>query len=155
MTASGTSGHGDELARHVDLAGLGAVVVKSLSAEPWAGNPPPWVHETPAGMLNSVGLQGPGVDRWLAEELPPLLDTGATVVASIWGHTPRRVPPSPASALAQAPDQVVAVEVNLSCPNRLHPGAGQRVEMFAQCATDAAAGDGMPRAVADRPLWAG
>jgi dihydroorotate dehydrogenase (NAD+) catalytic subunit len=152
MTASGTSGHGDELARHVDLAGLGAVVVKSLSAEPWAGNPPPRVHETPAGMLNSVGLQGPGVPRWLADELPPLLATGATVVASIWGHTLdeyRRA----AASLADAPDRVVAVEVNLSCPNRQHPGAGQRVEMFAQRAGDAAEVMTACQA-AGRPLWA-
>ena len=87
MTASGTAGHGDELARYVDLSSLGAVVVKSLSAEPWPGNPPPRVHETQGGMLNSVGLQGPGVEAWLRDELPPLLATGATVVASIWGRT--------------------------------------------------------------------
>lgn len=64
-TASGTSGHGDELARHLDPSGLGAVVVKSLHAEPWPGNPAPRVHATPAGMINSVGLQGPGVAAWL------------------------------------------------------------------------------------------
>ena len=72
MTASGTAGHGAELARYFDLSSLGAVVVKSLSAEPWAGNPPPRVHETAAGMINSVGLQGPGVAAWLADELPAL-----------------------------------------------------------------------------------
>ena len=60
MTASGTSGHGTELADYGDLSELGAVVVKSLSAEPWPGNPAPRVHEVGAGMLNSVGLQGPG-----------------------------------------------------------------------------------------------
>ncbi len=152
MTASGTSGHGDELARHVDLAALGAVVVKSLSVEPWAGNPPPRVHETPAGMLNSVGLQGPGVARWLADELPPLLATGATVVASIWGHTVDEYHRA-AALLADAPDQVVAVEVNLSCPNRQHPGAARRVEMFAQRAGDAAEVVAACR-VAERPLWA-
>src|SRR5216117_2909381 len=85
MTASGTAGHGAELGRYLDLASLGAVVVKSLSAEPWAGNPAPRVHETDGGMLNSVGLQNPGVEAWLAEELPDLLRTGARVVASIWG----------------------------------------------------------------------
>ena len=69
MTASGTAGHGDELGRYVDLSTLGAVVVKSLSADPWAGNPAPRVHETPAGMINSVGLQGPGVAYWLEQEL--------------------------------------------------------------------------------------
>ena len=82
MTASGTAGHGDELGAYVDLSTLGAVVVKSLSTDPWAGNPAPRVHETPAGMLNSVGLQGPGVRAWLDEELPAVIATGATVVAS-------------------------------------------------------------------------
>ncbi len=116
MTASGTAGHGDELARYFDLSRLGAVVVKSLSADPWAGNPSPRVHQTAGGMINSVGLQGPGVAAWRAEELPALLATGASVVASIWGRTVddyRRA----AEALADAPEGLVAVEVNLSCPN--------------------------------------
>jgi dihydroorotate dehydrogenase (NAD+) catalytic subunit len=72
MTASGTAGHGTELAAYLDLSALGAVVVKSLSAEPWAGNPPPRLHETPSGMLNSVGLQNPGVEAWLEHDLPAL-----------------------------------------------------------------------------------
>jgi len=116
LTASGTSGHGAELAPYVDLASLGAVVVKSLSAEPWAGNPPLRVHETTGGMINSVGLQGPGVAAWLANDLPPLLTAGARVVASIWGRTVAEYEAA-AALLADAPDQVVAVEVNLSCPN--------------------------------------
>lgn len=116
MTASGTAGHGDELRAYLDLAGLGAVVVKSLSAEPWDGNPPPRVHETDAGMLNAVGLQNPGVDAWLEDELPPLLATGARVVASIWGFTIEAYEKA-ATLLADAPPAVVAVEVNLSCPN--------------------------------------
>jgi dihydroorotate dehydrogenase (NAD+) catalytic subunit len=116
MTASGTAGHGDELAAYVDLASIGAVVVKSLSAEPWAGNPPPRVHETAAGMINSVGLQNPGVEAWLADELPPLVATGARVVASIWGFTVEDYAKA-ATMLASAPREVVAVEVNLSCPN--------------------------------------
>src|SRR6266550_2005935 len=135
MTASGTAGHGAELAAYVDLASLGAVVVKSLSAEPWAGNPAPRVHQTDGGMLNSVGLQNPGVEAWLADELPNLLHTGARVVASIWGFTVEAYEKA-ASALQDAPAQVVAVEVNLSCPN-LHPlhGAGEtRKDMFAHSA---------------------
>jgi len=116
MTASGTAGHGAELAPYLDLGALGAVVVKSLSAQPWAGNPPLRVHETPAGMLNSVGLQGPGVEAWLGHDLPPLLAAGARVVASIWGRTVAEYG-SAARLLAEAPDGVIAVEVNLSCPN--------------------------------------
>lgn len=144
-TASGTAGHGDELGRYLDLAELGAVVVKSLSADPWPGNPPPRVHETAAGMINSVGLQGAGVPHWLAEELPPLLATGATVVASIWGTTVADYARA-ADLLADAPSQVVAVEVNVSCPN--HHARG---EMFAHSpaataeVVEATAGCGRPR----------
>jgi dihydroorotate dehydrogenase (NAD+) catalytic subunit len=145
MTASGTAGHGAELAAYADLAALGAVVVKSLHAEPWPGNPPLRVHETAAGMINSVGLQGPGVQAWLADDLPALAAAGARVVASIWGRTVdeyRRA----ADRLAAAPDSVVAVEVNLSCPNT---EAGR--DLFAHSADDtravvaATAGCGRPR----------
>ena len=116
MTASGTAGYGAELAPYFDLSRLGAVVVKSLAAYEWAGNPAPRVHPAGQGMINAVGLQGPGVTRWLREELPALVDTGARVVASIWGRSVddyRRA----AEQMAAAPPEVVAVEVNLSCPN--------------------------------------
>ncbi|HKY65952.1 MAG TPA: dihydroorotate dehydrogenase [Acidimicrobiales bacterium] len=116
MTASGTAGHAAELAPYLDLSALGAVVVKSLHAEPWAGNPPLRVHETSAGMINSVGLQGPGVAAWMTDDLPPLLATGARVVASIWGRSVDEYARA-ADLLAAAPAGVVAVEVNLSCPN--------------------------------------
>src|SRR4051794_10328925 len=72
MTASGTSGHGAELGAYFPLERLGAVVVKSLSAEAWSGNPPPRLHEAGDAMLNSVGLQGPGVSAWLRDDLPQL-----------------------------------------------------------------------------------
>ncbi len=145
LTASGTAGHGAELARYMDLSSLGAVVVKSLSAEPWGGNPAPRVTEVDAGMLNSVGLQNPGVEAWLADELPALLATGARVVASIWGFTIEAYEKA-ADALAGAPAEVVAVEVNLSCPN-----VESRRAMFAHSATltaeavAATAGCGRPR----------
>jgi dihydroorotate dehydrogenase (NAD+) catalytic subunit len=116
MTASGTAGHGAELAPYFDLAALGAVVVKSLAAFEWAGNPAPRVHPAGEGMINAVGLQGPGVEHWLAHELPALLATGARVVASIWGRTVDDYRLA-AAQLAAAPATVVAVEVNLSCPN--------------------------------------
>ncbi len=87
MTASGTAGYGTELAGYFDLSALGAVVVKSLAAYEWAGNPAPRLHPTPMGMLNSVGLQGPGVAHWLEHTVPELVGAGATVVASIWGRT--------------------------------------------------------------------
>ncbi len=116
MTASGTAGYGSEFAPYFDLSSIGAVVTKSIAAYAWAGNPPPRVHSTPQGMINAVGLQGPGVRHWLDHELQDLLATGATIVCSIWG---RSVDDYRAAAdmLAAAPPEVVAVEVNLSCPN--------------------------------------
>jgi len=127
LTASGTAGHGAELGAYVDLATLGAVVVKSLSADPWPGNAAPRVHETPAGMLNSVGLQGPGVSSWLRHDLPSLDQRGARVVASIWGLRVQDYERA-AAMLAGAPG-VVAVEVNVSCPN-----IEDRSRMFAHSA---------------------
>ena len=91
-------------------------MVKSLAAYEWAGNPAPRLHPTPMGMLNAVGLQGPGVPYWLDHVLPDLLATGATVVASIWGRSVDDYARA-ADLLAAAPPDVVAVEVNLSCPN--------------------------------------
>ncbi len=147
MTASGTSGHGAELAPYVELGSLGAVVVKSLSAEPFSGNPAPRVHGTSAGMLNSVGLQGPGVESWLEHDLPPLLDTGARVVASIWGQRVDDFAKA-ATMLAEAPPQVVAVEVNVSCPN-----LEDRSRMFAH--SRAATAEAVSASAAGgRPRWA-
>lgn len=145
MTASGTAGHGAELGRYVELSRLGAVVVKSLAAFAWDGNPAPRVHLTPAGMINSVGLQGPGVEAWLAHELPELIQARAHVVASIWGRTVDDFAAA-AEALAAAPPEVVAVEVNVSCPNledskrMFAHSAGATAEVVA-----ATAGCGRPR----------
>ncbi|MGO9584577.1 MAG: dihydroorotate dehydrogenase [Acidimicrobiales bacterium] len=147
MTASGTAGHGAELAAFFDLSSIGAVVVKSLAAYPWAGNPGPRVCPVPGGMLNGVGLQGPGVEAWLADDLPALEASGARVVVSIWG---RRAEDYAAAAemLAGAPACVVAVEVNVSCPN-----LEDRSRMFAH--SPAATGEAVAAAEAcGRPRWA-
>lgn len=114
MTASGTAGVGLELAGYLALGELGAVVVKSLAAFEWPGNPPPRLIGTDLGMLNAVGLQGPGVAAWREHHLPEMRAAGASVVASIWG---RSVEEYRAAADALAGADVVAVEVNLSCPN--------------------------------------
>jgi dihydroorotate dehydrogenase (NAD+) catalytic subunit len=157
MTASGTSGHGTELADYGDLAALGAVVVKSLSIDPWQGNPAPRVHEVGAGMLNSVGLQGPGLAAWFADDLPALAAAGARVVVSIWGRTVAdygraaelvAAASASASASASATDHgraIVALEVNVSCPN-----VEDRSRMFAHSAemtarVMAATACGLPR----------
>ena len=116
MAASGTAGYGTELSPFFDLSSIGAIVTKSLAPYEWPGNPAPRVHPTRQGMMNAVGLQGPGIEYWSAKVLPGLLDTGATVVASIWGRSLEDYRLA-AEQLARAPDGVVAVEVNLSCPN--------------------------------------
>lgn len=118
VAASGTFGHGDEVARLCDPAALGAVTTKSQAPFAWDGNPPPRLHPTTGGMVNAVGLQGPGVSRWLAEDLPPLVARGARVIASVWGRATDDFVAA-ASAVAAAPG-VVAVELNLSCPNLAH-----------------------------------
>lgn len=147
MTASGTAGHSDELGGYVDLASLGAVVVKSLSAEPWPGNPAPRVHETPGGMINSVGLQGPGIEHWAQHDLPRLIDSGARVVVSIWGRSVDDYAKA-AAMCAHLPPEVVAVEVNVSCPN-----VEDRHRMFAH---DPVATHDVIEATATsgRPRWA-
>lgn len=116
MCASGTAGHGAELGSYFDLRDAGAVVVKSLLHEPWAGNPAPRVHATDAGMINSVGLQGPGVQGWIDHDLDPLITAQARIVVSIWGRSVdeyRRA----AELLAPVAGYLTAVEVNVSCPN--------------------------------------
>ncbi|MHB8466314.1 MAG: dihydroorotate dehydrogenase [Acidimicrobiales bacterium] len=147
LTASGTAGYGAELGAYIDLSAIGAVVVKSLSPEPWQGNPPPRVHETAAGMLNSVGLHNGGVAAWRSEHLPALQRAGARVVASIWGFTVedyRRA----AELLSDLGPEVLAVEVNLSCPN-----LGGDHHLFAHSAAETAAAI-EATAACQRPRWA-
>ena len=118
VAASGTFGHGAEVARAVRPARLGAVTVKSVAAFAWAGNPPLRVAEAPGGgMLNSVGLPGPGVDAWIAHDLPALEARGARVIASIWGRTVDDYAAAARTAEGGRAIASVAVEVNLSCPN--------------------------------------
>ena len=147
MTASGTAGHAAELAPYMDLSALGAVVVKSLYHSPWPGNPAPRVHPLPAGMINAVGLQGPGVDAWIAEDLPALEAAGATVVASIWGRGVDDYARA-ATMLAPVASRIAAIEVNLSCPNLEGRGGIIAHDIEVSSAVVAACG------VAGVPLWA-
>jgi dihydroorotate dehydrogenase (NAD+) catalytic subunit len=116
LLASGTCGYGDEMDGFVDIDELGGIVTKAITVEPRAGNAAPRVAEFAAGMLNSVGLQNPGVDAWVAHDLPPLLDRGSRVIASIWGRTVDDFAKA-AAGLAPAAERLVALEVNVSCPN--------------------------------------
>ncbi len=117
VAASGTFGHGAEVATMCDPRALGAVTTKSVAAFAWSGNPPLRVTEAPGGgMLNSVGLPGPGVDAWIEHDLPALEALGARVIASIWGRTADEYA-SAARPLKAVAHRLVAIEVNLSCPN--------------------------------------
>ena len=124
LTASGCAAAGRELAPFVDLATIGGVVTKSIMAEPRSGRPTPRMVETPSGMLNSIGLQGPGVEAFLAEDLPWLLDQGARAVVSLAGGSTAEFVRL-ARRLARAWDdglRPAAVEVNISCPNVANRG---------------------------------
>lgn len=116
MTASGTSGQDVELGSYMPLHKLGAVVVKSLFHEPWQGNPAPRVHVATSGMINAVGLQGPGCVAWMQSSLPKLQATSVTPVVSIWGRSVHEYVLA-AEQLRATGDAIAALEVNLSCPN--------------------------------------
>jgi dihydroorotate dehydrogenase (NAD+) catalytic subunit len=146
IAASGTFGYGTEFAGLVDLAAVGAVSVKGLSLAPYAGKKAPRLVETPAGMLNAVGLQNVGVDAFVRERLPLLRDAGARVVANFWGDTAEEF-----AACAERLDGqpgIVALELNAASPNRPEWGS--------ILATDPAALAAIVRAVRPRvrlPLW--
>jgi dihydroorotate dehydrogenase (NAD+) catalytic subunit len=115
LAASGTCGYGLELARYFDVAVLGGICTKGLSLEPRAGNPPPRICETPAGMLNAIGLANVGVDAFLKTKLPELRTAGATVIANVLGTSSEEFAKL-ARRLDGAPG-LHALELNLSCPN--------------------------------------
>lgn len=112
---SGTFAAGREYSDFVDVAALGAVTTKGASIEPWQGNPCPRIAETPSGMLNSVGLQNPGVGHLIEHDLPWLVAQGATVIANVCGHATDEYV-AVVEALEQA-DAADALELNISCPN--------------------------------------
>ena len=131
-----------------DPSQLGAVTVKSLAPYEWPGNPAPRLHMTTGGMLNSVGLEGPGVEHWVEHELPALRALGARVIASIWGRTVDDFALA-AKMLAPARDELVALEANVSCPN-----LEDRSRMFAHAPEPTAAVvTAVVDAVPDRPVF--
>ncbi|MGH9862865.1 MAG: dihydroorotate dehydrogenase [Candidatus Acidiferrales bacterium] len=115
LAASGTFGYGVEFAEHVDLNRLGGVVVKGLSAQPMEGASAPRLCETPAGMLNAVGLQNIGVRCFIEEKLPLLRSYDTAVVANVFGHTVEEYV-EVIGELEKA-EGVTAYELNISCPN--------------------------------------
>ena len=123
MTASGCAANGKELHRFFDIAALGAFVTKTVLADPRSGRGTPRMAETPSGMLNSIGLQGPGVNDFARNDLVWLKSVGARVLASIAGNTAGEYA-DVAAVLRASPafDAVVGIEVNISCPNVANRG---------------------------------
>lgn len=115
MTASGTFGYGEEYAPYVDLNRLGAIIVKGLSLKPRHGNPSPRIMETPAGMLNAIGLQNVGVKSFIRDKLPYLRQFDTAIIANVYGETIEEY--LRVSEILTKADGVHALEINVSCPN--------------------------------------
>ncbi len=116
MVASGTFGYAEEFSDFMDLKKLGAVVSKTITLRPRQGNPPPRTCETPAGMLNSIGLENPGLDAFLNSKLPVLAKTGVPVIVSIASESgwPEFVE---LAGCLDKQKEIAALEINISCPN--------------------------------------
>lgn len=142
MTASGTFGYGEEFAPYVDLDRLGGVVVKGLSLMPRPGNRPPRIMETPAGMLNAVGLENIGVTAFVTDKLPYLRGRNVVVIANIFGESLDEY--IRIAELLHNVDGIDALEVNISCPNvkkggiafGAHPLDAAEVTRCVKAATD-------------------
>ncbi len=152
--ASGTFGYGREFADFIDLKKLGAITTKTVTLRPRLGNPPARTCETPAGMLNSIGLENPGIEVFLKEKLPALIKTGVPIIVSIASEAD----PAEFITLAKRLEEVreiAAIELNISCPNiggRLsvigyRPQAASRKPQTALIAQDAKATFGVVKAV--------
>ena len=115
IAASGCFGYGTEYSDVVDIASLGAVAVKGLFLAEREGHPPPRIVETPAGMLNAIGLQGIGVHRFIAEKMPELRARGAVVIVNICGTTLQEY--VELATILSDVEGVHALELNISCPN--------------------------------------
>ena len=140
LTASGTFGYGEEIADLVDLGALGGIVCKTVTRHPRAGNPPPRTCETPAGMLNAIGLQNVGLERFVAEKMPFLRACGAPLIVNVAGQSVEEFA-FLCRALSEV-EGVCAVELNISCPNVAHgldfatdPALAEEVIAHARAAT--------------------
>jgi len=143
IAASGTFGFGVEYGELYDLSELGAVCTKGLTLRPREGNPPPRLWETPCGLLNSIGLQNPGIDAFLQEELPRMKSQGIVTIANVWGETPD-VYVELVERLSEA--AVAAIELNISCPNAPGEMLGQRAKTAGDTVRET-------RRVCSKPLW--
>ncbi|MDI6775060.1 MAG: dihydroorotate dehydrogenase [Verrucomicrobiota bacterium] len=115
MVASGTFGYGVEFADVLDLGRLGAIVVKGIRIEPWAGNRAPRMVETPCGLVNAIGLQNPGAEGFIRDYLPFLRTQGVPVIVNVWGRTIEEY--KRVATRFDGVEGVSGLELNISCPN--------------------------------------
>ena len=145
MTASGTFGYGAEFAPYMDLQSIGAIVTKGLSLRPQAGNDTPRIIETPAGMLNAIGLQNVGIDAFVEKKVPFLRTVNTPCIANFFGNTVEEY--AEMARRLDAIPEVAGLEMNISCPN-VKCGGIQFGSDPASAATVVAA----CRAVCNKPL---
>jgi dihydroorotate dehydrogenase (NAD+) catalytic subunit len=126
IVASGTFGYGREYQDLVPLKKLGAIITKTITLKPRAGNSPPRIAETYQGILNAIGLENPGLDAFIREKLPFLRKTGIPVIVSIAGETPGEFARL-ARRLSKSSPWIAALELNISCPNLSKKGNGARL----------------------------
>lgn len=146
ILASGTVGYGQEYDEILDLDRVGGIVVKGLSLEPVRGNRPRRIAETPAGMLNSIGLQNVGVEAFVRDKLPLLRRRRLRVIANIWGTSVEQY--AGVAERLDAVDGVDALELNISCPNIKEGGISFGIDPEQTTRVTAAV-----RAVTGKPLW--
>jgi dihydroorotate dehydrogenase (NAD+) catalytic subunit len=120
IAASGTFGYGEEFERFADLRRIGGIAVKGTSARPIDGNPPPRLHPTPSGMLNSIGLENVGVDAFIRDKMPFLRQAGSAVIVNVFGFTEDEY--AEVVDKLNTCDGIAAYELNISCPNTRHGG---------------------------------
>ncbi len=147
MTASGTFGYGLEFAPYGDLEALGGIVVKGLSLKPRLGNPMPRIAETPCGMLNAIGLQNCGVEKFLRDKLPLLPHATTPIVANLYACDADEF--AELAGVLSAAQGVAALEVNISCPNVKAGGIafGQDPAMAGRLA------EAVKKRAGDKPVW--
>ncbi len=116
LTASGTFGYGTEVDNIIDVSKLGGIVTKSISLNPREGNPPPRIVETPSGMLNSIGLANIGVDKYIKEKIPLYSKIGTSIIMNIAGSSINEYVEI-VKRVESVSSDIVAYEVNISCPN--------------------------------------
>ena len=115
IAASGTFGYGDEAKQYMDVSRLGGFVTKGLSIKPKEGNPPPRICETPCGMLNSIGLENIGVEKFITEKLPKIRELNTAIIVNIFGETEEEY--AMVAEKLRRCEGISAIEINISCPN--------------------------------------